>query len=103
MLLVAACHTYGEPVPSTVEKNRDFGEHPLVVRLASDEARVWSLFRGATWWLPLADAFFFQAPLPTDNLAMIGTVGGLRKERASWRGRPTRIPFSPGPTPRATR
>ena len=80
MLLVAACHTYGEPVPSTVEKNRDFGEHPLIVRLASDEARVWSLFRGATWWLPLADAFFFQPPLPTDDLAMIGTVGGLRKE-----------------------
>ena len=80
MLLVAACHTYGEPVPSTVEKNRDFGEHPLVVRLASDEARVWSLFRGATWWLPLTDAFFFQVPLPTDDLAMIGTVGGLRKE-----------------------
>ena len=27
----------------------------------------------------LTDAFFFQAPLPTDDLAMIGTVGGLRK------------------------
>ena len=80
MLLVAACHTYGEPVPSTVEKNRDFGEHPLVVRLASDEARGWSLFRGATWGRPLTDAFFFQVPLPTDDLAMIGTVGGLRKE-----------------------
>ena len=79
MLLVVACHTYGEPVPSTVEKNGDFGKPPLVVRLALDEARVWSLFRGATWWLPLADAFFFQAPLPTDDLAMIGTVGGLRK------------------------
>ncbi len=25
MLLVAACHTYGEPVPPTVEKNWDFG------------------------------------------------------------------------------
>ena len=49
-------------------------------RLASDEERVWSLFRGATWWLPLADAFFFQAPLPTDNTATISTVGGLRKE-----------------------
>ena len=41
---------------------------------------MWSLFRGATWWLPLADAFFFQAPLPTDNTAAISTVGGLRKE-----------------------
>ena len=80
MLLVAACHTYGEPVPPTVEKNWDFGEHPLISRLASDEERVWSLFRGATWWLPLSDAFFFQAPLPTDDQAMIATLGGLRKE-----------------------
>ena len=80
MLLVAACHTYGEPVPHTVEKGWNFREHPLVARLASDEERVWSLFRGATWWLPLADAFFFQAPLPTDNTATISTVGGLRKE-----------------------
>ena len=80
MLLVAACYTYDEPVPSTVEKDWIFGEHPLVARLASDEERVWSLFRGATWWLPLADAFFFQAPLPTDNTAVISTVGGLRKE-----------------------
>ena len=46
MLLVAACHTYEEPVPSTVEKDWNFGEHPLVARLASDEERVWSLFRG---------------------------------------------------------
>ena len=80
MLLVAACHTYGEPVPPTVEKNWDFGEHPLISRLASDEEWVWSLFRGATWWLPLSDAFFFQAPLPTDDQAMIATLGGLRKE-----------------------
>ena len=80
MLLVAACHTYNEPVPSTVEKDWSFGEHPLVARLASDEERVWSLFHGATWWLPLADPFFFQAPLPTDDQAMIATLGGLRKE-----------------------
>ena len=47
MLLVAACRTYEEPVPPTVEKDWIFGEHPLVARLASDEERVWSLFRGA--------------------------------------------------------
>ena len=41
MLLVAACRTYEEPVPSTVEKDWIFGEHPLVARLASDEERVW--------------------------------------------------------------
>ena len=39
----------------TVEKDWDFGEHPLIARLASDEERVWSLLRGATWWLPLAE------------------------------------------------
>ena len=42
MLLVAACHTYEEPVPLTVEKDWDFGEHPLIARLASDEERVLS-------------------------------------------------------------
>ena len=80
MLLVAACHTYNELVPPIVEKNWDFGEHPLIARLATDEERVWSLFRGATWWLPLPDAFFFRAPLPTDDQAIIATLGGLRKE-----------------------
>ena len=80
MLLVAACHTYGEPVPPTVVKNWDFGGHPLIARLAEDPERVWSLLRGATWWLPLPDAFFFQGPLPTDGQAIIATVAGLRKE-----------------------
>ena len=64
MLLVAACRTYEEPVPPTVEKDWDFGEHPLIARLASDEERVWSLLRGATWWLPLTDSFLFQGPFP---------------------------------------
>ena len=79
-MLVAACRTYEEPVPSTVEKDWIFGEHPLVARLASDEERVWSLFRGATWWLPLSDSFLFQGSLPTDDTAAIATLGGLRKE-----------------------
>ena len=80
MLLVAACHTYGEPVPPTVEKDWDFWEHPLIARLATDEERVWSLFREATWWLPLADCFLIRGPLPTKSSAVICTVGGLRKE-----------------------
>ena len=77
---MAACHTYGEPVPPTVEKDWDFMEHPLTARLAADQERVWSLFRGTTWWLPLTDSFMFRGPLPTDDPAAIGTVGGLRKE-----------------------
>ena len=80
MLLVAACRTYDEPVPPTVEKDWNFGEHPLIARLGADKERVWSLSYGATWWLPLEDAFFFQAPLPTDDQAIIATLGGLRKE-----------------------
>lgn len=80
MLLVAACHTYGEPVPATVQKDWNFMEHPAIKRLAEDQERVWSLFRGATWWLPLPDSIMFQAPLPTDSRAVIGTLGGLRKE-----------------------
>ncbi len=64
MLLVAACHTYEEPVPLTVEKDWIFGEHPLVARLASDEERVWSLLRGATWWLPSLTAFYSKGLCP---------------------------------------
>ena len=80
MLLVAACYTYEEPVPPTVEKNWDFGKHPMIARLGEDQERVWSLFRGAAWWLPISDSFLFQAPLPTGDQAMIATLGGLRKE-----------------------
>ena len=75
VLLVAACHTYEEPVPPTMEKDWDFGEHPLIARVASDDERVWSLFRGATWWLPLSDSFLFQGSLPTDDTAAIATLG----------------------------
>lgn len=80
MLLVAACHTYNEPVPPDVEKDWDFGEHPLIARLAGDHERVWSLFRGTVCWLPISDSFIFQAPLPNGNEVTIGTIGGLRKE-----------------------
>ena len=63
-----------------MEKGWDFGEHSLIARLASNEERVWSLFRGAAWWIPLPDSFLFQAPLPTEDEVMIATLGGLRKE-----------------------
>ena len=68
------------PAPQTEETLDCALLEALVARLGSDEERVWSLFRGATWWLPLADSFFFQAPLPTDDQAMVATLGGLRKE-----------------------
>ena len=79
MLLVAACHTYNEPVPPTVEKDWNFGEHPLISKLSADKEHLWSLFCAA-WWLPLTDSFMFKAPLPTNDMAAIGTVGGLKKE-----------------------
>ena len=82
MLLVAACHTYGQPVPPTVEKDWDFGEHPLIARLAKIRSGCGPCFVGATWWIPLSDSFMFQAPLPTDAQTIIGTLGGLRR---NWR------------------
>ena len=88
MLLVAACRTYEEPVPSTVEKDWIFGEHPLVARLASDEERVWSLFRGATWLLPLSDSFSssFRSP-PKVAIATVSSVGrGPWNRKLSVRG-----------------
>ena len=38
------------------------------------------VYKRQTWWLPLTDSFLFQGPLPTDDPAAIGTVGGLLKE-----------------------
>ena len=55
-------------------------ENPIIARLSADKERVWSLFRGATWWIPLSASFLFQGPLPTNDTDTIGTVGGLRKE-----------------------
>jgi len=80
MLLTAACHTYGEPVPSTVQKDWKFTEHPVIKRLTEDRERVWSLFRGADWWIPLSDGFLFQAYLPNGARAVVATVGALRGE-----------------------
>ena len=80
MLLVAACRLYQEPVPPTVPKGWDFMAHPLIQRVTGDAQRGWSLFRGVTWWLPLSDAFLFRGPLPNNNQAMLGTLGGLRQE-----------------------
>ena len=80
MLLMAACRTYEEPVPKTVEKGWDFWSHSLIARLAEDPEYVWSLHRGAVWWLPISDGFLFQGPLPNGNPAVIGTLGALRIE-----------------------
>lgn len=80
MLLVAACHSYGEPVPKTILHSWDFTEHPLIERLSQDEERKWSLFRNVTRWVPLPDCFMIAVPLPNGERATIGTVAGLRKE-----------------------
>lgn len=80
MLLVAACKTYGEDVPQLVDKNGEIMDHPLIQRLMNDQERMWSLFKGAIWWLPIEDSFFFQGPLPNNNSAIIGTTGCLRSE-----------------------
>jgi len=80
MLLVAACYTYGEPVPPTVQKDWNFMDHPAIKRLAEDPEKVWSLFRNADWWLPVSDGFFFQAYLPNGNQAVVATTGALRRE-----------------------
>ena len=97
MLLVAACRTYEEPVPPTVEKDWIFGEHPLIARLASDEERVWSLFRGATLVAsPLTDSFSIPRHLCPPMMRTMPSAlwAALRKEleRAEriWRGRPMR-------------
>ncbi len=63
LLLYTAARTYGEPLQETVEKSWDFENHPLIQRMGEDEDHgVWSLFIGASWWLPIADGLAFNAP-----------------------------------------
>ncbi len=80
MLLVAACLVYGEPIPDTVEKDQLFLDHPFIERLSEDQEKVWSLFRGASCWIPLSDSFLFQAPMPNGNQTVIATTAALRRE-----------------------
>lgn len=80
MLLVAACHVYGEPVPETVEKGWDYLAHPLIQRMREDPAQGWSLLRGAEWWLPIENTFLFQAPCPNGARIIMATAGLLRWE-----------------------
>lgn len=80
MLLVAACHIYGEPAPDTVTKGWDFWSHPLIRRLTEDPSRGWSLLRGAEWWLPLPDTIFFEAPRPGGDKGKMASLALLRWE-----------------------
>ena len=81
LLLYTAARTYGEPLQETVEKNWDFENHPLIQRMGEDEERgVWSLFIGASWWLPIADGLAFNAPCPTDEEITFSTTGALKME-----------------------
>lgn len=80
LLLVAACHTYGEAAPATVRKGWAFMEDPTIDRLTKDPERIWSLFRGTTMWFPLTEDFLFQAPLPGEESAMISTTAMLGHE-----------------------
>ena len=81
LLLYTAARTYGEPLQETVEKNWDFENHPLIQRMGEDEDHgVWSLFIGASWWLPIADGLAFNAPCPTDEEITFSTTGALKME-----------------------
>ena len=63
------------------KKNWDFENHPLIQRMGEDEERgVWSLFIGASWWLPIADGLAFNAPCPTDEEITFSTTGALKME-----------------------
>lgn len=80
LLLYAAARTYGEPLPKTVEKNWDFEKHPLIQRISEDEKMLWSLFIGASWWLPLEEGVAFNGSDPAGGEVTISTAGALKKE-----------------------
>ncbi len=80
LLLYTAARTYQELLPPTVEKNWDFENHPLIKRMGEDEEKFWSLFIGASWWLPIEDGLAFNAPCPTDEEITFSTTGALQME-----------------------
>ena len=80
LLLVAACHIYGGPVPEMVAKGWDFWDHPLIRRMGEDRSRGWSLFRGVEWWLPLSETILFEAPRPGGDKGAMASVSLLRWE-----------------------
>ena len=41
MLLVAACHVYGKPVPDTIENDWQFLDHPLIDQVRKRRCRLW--------------------------------------------------------------
>lgn len=80
LLIYAAAHKLGQPLPPTVPKGFDYNTHPLMKKMQETEGKNWSLFSGATCWLPIEEPFYFQGPMPNGNTAVIGTIGGLKAE-----------------------
>lgn len=80
LLLYTAAKIYGENVPETVTKSWDFGNHPLINRLANDDTRKWSLFSDICYWLPMNDGFIFNYPLPSGVQTTIATTYCLKFE-----------------------
>ena len=55
--------------------------------MREQEGKAWSLFSGATCWLPMGDGFYFTGPMPNGNQVVIGTSAGLRAELEFINGR----------------
>ena len=64
MLLVAACRTYEEPVPPTVEKDWFFGEHPLIAALHRTRIGCGPCFGARLGGFPSPTAFYSKALCP---------------------------------------
>lgn len=80
LLLYTAARIYNEELPSTVTKNWDFNNHPLIARFANDNTRKWSLFSDVCYWIPLNDGFIINGTLPTGVQTAIATTCCLKFE-----------------------
>ena len=75
----------------------------MIARLAEDQERVWSLFRGTTWWLPLPDSFMSVSYTHLDvykrqslrHPQAQDTRGKAEREGAADPAGPTHLPVSP--------
>lgn len=80
LLLYAAAKIYGEPYPTTVPKDWDFWQEPLIQRAQGDAQVSWSLFKGAEWWLPLEAPLLFRGQNPVGDTLVLSTAGALMLE-----------------------
>ena len=80
LILYAASKVFDETLQKNVKRNWDFGSHPLIKKALKDPEHKWSLFKGATLWIPENDPIVFIGPTPSEDNSTVSTTRALSEE-----------------------